>query len=471
MDPYPQRRGAVKISRQSASGPNRVRPETSPTLRSASRGGRRALGGGVRIGLAIGFLLTLSGSAPTPSALNAAHSGPIAACETSALARIESVYQRWLGLLERRDELSEEDFERQADALVTDAFALEVMGAKIFKDKWDKLGEHRREEFLVALTRSLRTKLVSYFTDVGEVPQLRPADEEPRVRGDFLEARYWLVKSDWSDWLSLRIMQRPQGSCGIYDIRHGDEKLLGDLRERVGKLAGDYSFPYMIAEVGDYGFVALEDFESSPEGELPLRWTWRGKDDDENKPYRVKVENGNKYLEATDEGESVIIGREIKWNLNEYPYISFRVRVNQIPVGGDERDSRKVDSAAGLYFTYKKKVFGKIPESAKYVWSSTLPVGSAVRREGIGRPWQIVFGSGKEGLGEWRTYTFDLRQAYRDTFGGKPSSKTVGIGVLSDANSLKAKAYADYDDIRALRTAPSGVTSGVKEILAPVGHE
>ena len=176
-------------------------------------------------------------------------------------------------------------------------------------------------------------------------------------------------------------------------------------------------------------------------------------------------------LEATDEGESVILGQEIKWNLNEFPYISFRVRVHQIPEGGDERDNKKVDSAAGIYITYRKKFFGKIPESAKYVWSSTLPVGSAVRREGIGRPWQIVFGLGGDGLGEWRTYVFDLRQAYTDTFGGTAPSKSIGVGVLSDANSLKLKAYADYDDIRALRNAPPGVTSGVTEILSPIGNE
>ena len=427
--------------------------------------------GGLRLSLVIGFLLALSGGSPTRSALYQMPSRPLAACEASALARIDSAYQRWLHLLDSRQALPPSEFDRQADGLVTEVFALDVMGSRIFKNDWDNLGERLREDFKRALTRSLRTQMVSYYVDMDEVPQLRPAGEEPTVEEGFLRARYWLVTTDWRDWLSLRVTEGPQGSCGIYDIRHGDQKLLDDLRKRVGRLVDDYSFPHMIAELGEYGYVVLEDFESTPTGELPLGWTWRGGDNDKNKPYRVKVEDGNKYLEATDEGESVIIGHEIKWNLKDYPYVSFRVRVNIIPEGGDERDSSKVDSAAGLYFTYKKKIFGTIPVSAKYVWSSTLPVGSAVRREGIGKPWQIVFGTGTEDLGEWRTYTFDLRQAYRDTFGGSPPTKTVGIGVLSDANSLKAEAYADYDDIRALRTAPSDVTSGVTKILAPLGQK
>jgi len=244
---------------------------------------------------------------------------------------------------------------------------------------------------------------------------------------------------------------------------------VGELDREIDGLLDEYALPYAVAELGDHDTLVLADFEDDEVGELPRHWTWRDGDDDKNKPYRVREERGNKYLEATDEGESVILGREQPWDLDEYPYISFRVRVNEIPPGGDERDDDKVDSAAGVYVTLNKKFFGKIPESVKYVWSSTLPVGTAVQREGIGRPWQVVIGTGSQGLGEWRTYVFDLRKAYRETFGGSPPAKAFGVGVLSDANSVGGRAYADYDDFRLLRTAPEGVTSGVVEVVPPVG--
>lgn len=216
---------------------------------------------------------------------------------------------------------------------------------------------------------------------------------------------------------------------------------------------------------GDGEYVVLEDFESSPVGDLPQGWDWKDKDADRPKPYEIREEDGNRYLAARDEGESVILGKKIRWDLDEYPYVSFRWRVHEIPEGGDERYDDTVDSAAGIYFTYKSKAFGLIPVSVKYVWSSTLPVGAATRREGVGKPWQIVADSGTEGLGEWHTYVFDLRAAYRDTFGGNPPDRPIGIGVLSDANSVDARAYADYDDIRALRSAGPDVTSGVEQIL------
>ena len=410
-------------------------------------------------------------SAPESSVYASVPIGHWAACEDSAERRIDVTYARWARLRSMGGDIGEDEFAQQAEELVREVFSLDGMSTRILGGRWRDLDEGRRNKFTQALVRSVRFTLVEYFESSDETPALRPAAEEMTVEGDVVEARYWLVKPDSSDWFTFRLAQDGAGSCGIGDIRKGDRSLLGPLKGQVKKLLDDYSFPYMIAELGRYDSVILADFEGDIVGELPKGWTWRNGDKDKNKPYRVKVEDGNRYLEATDEGESVILGHEIKWNLNEFPYISFRVRVNKIPEGGDERDNKKVDSAAGIYITYRKKFFGKIPESAKYVWSSTLPVGSAVRREGIGRPWQIVFGSGEEGLGEWRTYVFDLRQAYTDTFGGSAPSKSIGVGILSDANSLKLKAYADYDDIRALREAPPGVTSGVTEILSPIGDE
>jgi DUF3047 family protein len=392
---------------------------------------------------------------------------PDVACEADGGDRLDAGYGRWTTLLKNRDGMSSSELSLQAESILTELFALDVLSREILGDRWDSMREYQKQQFRASLTAALRGMILPYFSSQNEIPELRPAPEEWSVGEKSVTARYWLVNSEEREWFNVRLSDH-EDACGIVDIWKGDRSLLGSLREQVDHMLGDYSFPYMLAALGEREFVVLANFEDEDEGTLPRDWTWKNKDDEKNKPYRVRTEDGNRFLSATDEGESVILGKEIRWDLNEFPFISFRVRVNRIPEGGDERDNQKVDSAAGLYFTLKKKVFGKIPESVKYVWSSTLPVGTAVRRKGIGRPWQVVFGSGEEGLGEWRTYVFDLRQAYRDTFGGDPPSRPVGIGVLSDANSLKLQAYADYDDIRALRSAPAGVTSGVIQIMPPL---
>lgn len=418
-----------------------------------------------RIGVGLGLVLLVAAgpahSASRPPAVEAD-------CLQDGRARIDADFARWHGLLDGPDGPTGSELHREAEEVVSDVFAVDFMAAHILGGRWADLERVERDRFREALVRALRMRILPVFQRADGIPALRPADEEWQRDGRFVRARYWLMGSGTEEWLTLRLTEEADGSCAIADVRRGDRSLLGSLDDRVEDLVEEYSFPYMVAKLGDHDAVILEDFEDDPVGSLPQGWDWKDKDDDKRKPYRVRSDDGNHYLEATDEGESVILGNEISWNIDEYPYISFRVRVNRIPEGGNERDDDRVDSAAGIYLTLNKKLFGQIPESVKYVWSSTLPVGTAVQREGIGRPWQIVFGSGREGLGEWRTYVFDLEQAYRDTFGGEPPTETVGLGVLSDANSLNSQAYADYDDFRALRTAPPGVTSGVREIVPPV---
>jgi len=389
-----------------------------------------------------------------------------ARCESDPAAHVEDAHGHLKELLGKRGSVSRKELHREVEAFIDEAFVLEKMGQRIYGDAdWRRLGEHRRGRFVEALRRHLRVQLLDRFegTAPGAVPDLRPAGSEPADNGS-LHLDYWIVEGGRTEPVNFRV-HRGEGTCGLVDVGQGDRTLSATIRDRVRNLTDQYFFGYMIGELGHYGYVVLEDFEDDAPEELPRGWGWKDDDDDKHKPYEVVREGDNQYLAARDEGQSVILGKEIKWNLEEYPYVSFRVRVHELPPGGDERYDDTVDSAAGLYFTYRKKMLGLIPESVKYVWSSTLPVGGAAKRSGVGRPWQVVFGSGEEGLGEWRTYVFDLREAYRDTFGGKPPSKPIGVGVLSDANSVGGKAYADYDEIRILKEAPPGTGSGVEEIL------
>ena len=91
-------------------------------------------------------------------------------------------------------------------------------------------------------------------------------------------------------------------------------------------------------------------------------------------------------------------------------------------------------------------------------------MGVAFRRSGIGRPWIVVAESGTKNLGgEWRTYTFNAKEAYSKTFGGKPPKKPLAIVILSDANATKSKAYGDYSEIVVKKSAKAD--SGIKKIL------
>ncbi len=193
--------------------------------------------------------------------------------------------------------------------------------------------------------------------------------------------------------------------------------------------------------------IVIEDFDSSDPGGFPLAWkAWRGDDGLASNMYTVREEGGNRYLHAVDDGSSVIIRRKLnEWNAREYPVLSWRWRARVLPEGGDERVSSRNDSAVAVYVVLDQNFLG-VPKTLKYVWSTTLPVGTSHRRDGIGRPHVIVLESGKEKLGRWVEESVDVYADYVQYFGKEPPRNAVGIGILTDGNATGTNSQGDYDD-------------------------
>jgi hypothetical protein len=193
--------------------------------------------------------------------------------------------------------------------------------------------------------------------------------------------------------------------------------------------------------------IVLENFEHMAVGGFPKGWkAWRGDDGYARKLYGIREEQGNRYLSAQDDGTSIIIRKEYRgWNPHDYPMLSWRWRARALPEGGDERVGSKNDSAVAVYVVLDQNFIG-IPKTLKYVWSTTLPVGTRHRREGIGRPAVIVLESGPGKVGQWVTEKVNVYEDFVRTFGKEPPRSAVGIGVLTDGNATKSRAQGDYDD-------------------------
>ena len=210
----------------------------------------------------------------------------------------------------------------------------------------------------------------------------------------------------------------------------------------------NYSLPVMLAKLENRNHIVLEDFSSSSVGELPSGWGWRDRDDNKPKPYRVSVSKDRRFLAAKDSGGSVILLKFAHWNPREFPILTWCWRVNALPAGADERYDDTNDSAAGLYVNFSTNWIG-VPKYIKYVWSSTLPVGTVDRRKRIARPWFFVVESGEDNLGKWIFEKTDLSQDYQRIYSERPAKRTIGLGILTDANSTMSVAHADYADVRA----------------------
>ena len=221
-------------------------------------------------------------------------------------------------------------------------------------------------------------------------------------------------------------------------------------REFSDVLKNDYSLSVLAARLDRTDFIRLEDFASTPAGSLPEGWYWRDRDEDKPKLYEVHENARSHYLAAQDTGLSVILLKFAHWNPLEFPILTWCWRANALPPGGDERVTETNDSAAGLYVIFHENWFG-LPIQIKYVWSTTLAVGTIGRRNRIARPYFFVEQSGDESLGKWEFEQVDLMADYDRVFDDTPKSRTLGLGLLTDSNNTRTYTEAYYADFRAWR--------------------
>ena len=153
------------------------------------------------------------------------------------------------------------------------------------------------------------------------------------------------------------------------------------------------------------------------------------------------------------------IGLPVTFCLHDYPLLSWRWRVTELPTGGDERAAATNDSAAGVYVVFKGGLGGLLPRALKYVWSTAEPAGTALPSPLYPNARIIVLESGSAERGTWKTETVNVADDYRRLFQSEPP-EPQGIALLTDADNTRSRAVADYDDFRVLAaTSPEAVAS------------
>src|SRR5262249_16353519 len=119
--------------------------------------------------------------------------------------------------------------------------------------------------------------------------------------------------------------------------------------------------------------VAVETFETDALLAFPQGWSALKDAQVAQGIYRVTEEAGNPFLRARAEKQGIVIALTHAFQPKAFPFLCWRWRATQLPPGGDERVEKTNDSAAGVYVLYGSRF---MPRAVKYVWSTTLPVGT-----------------------------------------------------------------------------------------------
>ncbi len=176
-------------------------------------------------------------------------------------------------------------------------------------------------------------------------------------------------------------------------------------------------------------------------GNFPSAWqTFPFQGGKAKQVYKVEEENGQRFIRAYDNQDlSVRIMNDFLWPLAKYPHLSWKWRARNLPKGAAENSRDTNDSACGIYVA-----FGKTSGVAlKYVWSSTLPVGTVWEKE-PGKFFVIVKSTGTANLNQWQDIKVNIVEDYKKYFKKDPSKDPSGIGLLTDGNAMHATAACDY---------------------------
>ncbi len=203
--------------------------------------------------------------------------------------------------------------------------------------------------------------------------------------------------------------------------------------------------------------IVVAEFSGRPPA-FPDAWKSRNAASEMTRVYSVAHENGASYLHAVADANSVQIGLPVSFHLADYPLLSWRWRVDELPTGADERSAATNDSPAGVYVVFRGALGGMLPRSIKYVWSAREPRGATFSSPRYPSCQIVVLESGGAERRTWKTETVNVVADYRRLFQADPPDPQ-GIGILTDADDTRSRAVADYDEFRALATTAAGSTA------------
>jgi hypothetical protein len=139
---------------------------------------------------------------------------------------------------------------------------------------------------------------------------------------------------------------------------------------------------------------------------------------------------------------SFSIQKEVKVDLKQFPWLTWKWKVTKLPVGGDFRKSKTDDQAAQLFVAFSKT------RAIVYIWDTTAPAGLMEDTSPV--PFMtvtvVVMRSGPAELGKWITETRNVYDDYTKLYGSEPP-EVVGVRLQSNSQHTGTSAEGYFADV------------------------
>lgn len=194
------------------------------------------------------------------------------------------------------------------------------------------------------------------------------------------------------------------------------------------------------------GEIVLDDYRAG------LSPRWEKKIFSGETLYTVVRDGDQDCIKAVSAGTASGLVYTIDYSLEEYPFLSWKWKVEHVLQHGDERSKKTDDYAARVYVVFPSLFFWKT-RALNYIWANKIPQGSTIPNSYTANAIMIAVQSGSEKTGRWLTETRNVSEDYRQAFGQEPP-RAGAIAIMTDTDNTGEQATAYYGPVRIFATPP-----------------
>jgi len=167
---------------------------------------------------------------------------------------------------------------------------------------------------------------------------------------------------------------------------------------------------------------------------------------DSKTKYSLGDNKNGKFLKAEANSSASVLGKEIKINLNETPFLNITWKVEKDLPGIDEGSKKGHDYAARVFVVKKTGVTPLSNRAMNYVFSSNNEIGTFHPSPFTKKSIDYVLSTTKENLNKWVTVKVNVKKHFKK-FHNLDLDEINGVALMSDTDNSKLTAISYYQNI------------------------
>jgi len=182
------------------------------------------------------------------------------------------------------------------------------------------------------------------------------------------------------------------------------------------------------------------------EKELPTLKVKKVRGADAKTKYSVGTNENGKFLRAVANNSASGLGKEIKINLKETPFLNITWKVEKDLSGINESSKKGHDYAARVFVVKKTGATPLSNRAMNYVFSSNKNVDTFHPSPFTKKSIDYTLSTTKKNLNEWVTVKVNVKKHFKK-FHDLDLDEINGVAIMSDTDNSKLKAISYYQNI------------------------